>query len=1087
MSETRACAECGTSVPPGVSSGLCPSCLKGTEDFATATHRPEAKPSGGGGESAVGLDEFLRTLREMNFVADSDMDRLAEGAIGDVARLARVLVQTGHLTAYQAGALLQGKAPGLLIGQYLVLDKLGVGGMGVVFKARHRPSERVVALKMLPPSFGRNPEAVQRFRREFELASRLSHPNLVAAIEASEDRGVHFLTMDYIKGYDLERLVNVGGPLSIKLALHCSIQAARGLEAAHAQGVIHRDVKPGNVMIDSAGGVRVLDLGLARVIEATSSFSGPGGGSLTQTGAFMGSTDFLAPEQADDAKRADQRADIYSIGCTLYFLLTGQPPFGGDTVLKRLMAHQERPAPSLRAVRPEVSEAIEAIYLRMMAKRPADRPQSVTEVILALEACRSAVREAGDASADLKTFAVTVMKRAAPRGRRGPEASIFARPKPTGFPEFNPDLNLEDLITDYREEIRREPLPEHKLPPMLPRLAPPRRRRRRSSGPLVLILATVLGAVAAYLLFPSPRPAPHSTEPVLTRSQPNTIPPPNSGPMVGFIPLFNGKDLSGWAGDVESFEVHDGHLRARTATESTIYYPKPFSDFVARVEFHLSPGGNGGLAIRYPGKGNASSEGMCEIEIIDEAAFPNLDPRQVSGSAYGMVGAMPGYVRRAGEWNILEVTVRGSTVKVVLNGSIVLDDDLDYVDEFMMKAAHPGKNRSRGYFGLTNVNLPVEYRAVEIRGLDPATQTRAAEPVARAVPGPPSGRLQFFDDFSDRSKGWPAESDSELAKMSHHHWGYAEGVYRLDANVPGAFSWTNGLDVEDFYVEAVGRVFGDQPASRGAILLEVVKDEIKRGFQVRLTDQGEVFLEPSFRTVDEQPNGPRIGPVRHPAIRTGRKDAFNLIGVRLVARRVEVFVNRVRVIGPVLLDWDPAFSRILLGVTAEVPNIRAEFDRFDLWAASIRGDSLGTTPTDSAGRKLNLDFETGTLQDWTAEGEAFSGQPVEGDTVQARRNDMWSVHQGKFWVGTYERGGDDPQGTLTSAAFRVAQPFASLLIGGGAKESTCVEIVRNDSGQVIERFRGRRTEELLPVTVDLSPHVGQETGPARILRRLGSL
>jgi serine/threonine protein kinase len=113
----------------------------------------------------------------------------------------------------------------------------------------------------------------------------------------------------------------------------------------------------------------VLDLGLARVIEATSQFGRTGGGSLTQTGAYLGTVDYLAPEQADDAKRADQRADIYSIGCTLYFLLTGQPPFGGDTVLKRLIAHQNRPAPSLRAVRPEVSEAIEAIYLRMMAKR----------------------------------------------------------------------------------------------------------------------------------------------------------------------------------------------------------------------------------------------------------------------------------------------------------------------------------------------------------------------------------------------------------------------------------------------------------------------------------------------------------------------------------------------------------------------------------------------------------------------------------------------------------------------------------------------------------------------------------------------
>ena len=191
--------------------------------------------------------------------------------------------------------MLQGKARGLMIGQYLVLDKLGGGGRGVVFKAQHRPSGRIVALKILPPSFGREPETVRRFRREFQIASRLSHPNLVAAIEASEDRGVHYLTMEYIPGYDLDRLVSHGGPMAIKLALHCVIQVARGLEAAHAQGVIHRDIKPANIMIDPAGGVRVLDLGLARVIEASNAVRPDCGGQPDADRLVHGDRGFPGP------------------------------------------------------------------------------------------------------------------------------------------------------------------------------------------------------------------------------------------------------------------------------------------------------------------------------------------------------------------------------------------------------------------------------------------------------------------------------------------------------------------------------------------------------------------------------------------------------------------------------------------------------------------------------------------------------------------------------------------------------------------------------------------------------------------------
>ncbi len=225
------------------------------------------------------------------------------------------------MTPYQAAALYQKKSRGLLVGNYVILDKIGQGGMGMVFKCRHRRFGRVGALKILPPSFARDHQAVMRFRREVEAAGRLKHPNVVAALDADEDRGVHFLVMEFVEGRDLDRIVRDRGPMPVSQAIDCLIQAACGLEAAHAQGIVHRDIKPGNLMLDSQGTVRVLDLGLARLVDAANPFGQAAGARLTESGMYMGTVDFMAPEQAEDSRRADHRADIYALGCTLFYLL----------------------------------------------------------------------------------------------------------------------------------------------------------------------------------------------------------------------------------------------------------------------------------------------------------------------------------------------------------------------------------------------------------------------------------------------------------------------------------------------------------------------------------------------------------------------------------------------------------------------------------------------------------------------------------------------------------------------------------------------------------------------------------------------
>ncbi|PQO46880.1 protein kinase domain-containing protein [Blastopirellula marina] len=293
-------------------------------------------------------------------------------------QLSNQLLEESLLTRFQLRAISHGKTRGLKLGRYVILDKIGEGGMGQVYRAWHSRMDREVALKVLPRAAMSKDDGVARFNQEVQVASQLSHPNIVTAFDADEAEGLHFLVMEFVNGKDLSTIVRREGPLSVERTIDYITQAARGLEYAHGVGLVHRDIKPANLLLDEDGMVKILDMGIARM-------DGSDHTNLTQNGAVMGTVDFMSPEQAIDAKSVDGRADIYSLGCTLYFLLTRRPPFGGDTIMARLLAHRDVLPPKLHGLRKDVPPALELIYQKCMAKRPEDRYADASKLIADLE------------------------------------------------------------------------------------------------------------------------------------------------------------------------------------------------------------------------------------------------------------------------------------------------------------------------------------------------------------------------------------------------------------------------------------------------------------------------------------------------------------------------------------------------------------------------------------------------------------------------------------------------------------------------------------------------------------------------------
>lgn len=330
------------------------------------------------------VPDFLALLRQSSLLTDANLDKFLDkhstALRGRPGALAGLLIEAGLLTHFQADQLLRGKWRRFSIGRYTVLDQIGTGGFGSVYLCEHRHMRRKVAVKILPMIRANDNSCLERFYREARAVAALNHPNIVRAYDVGQEQNLHFLAMEYVDGVTLHELVSQRGPLEPLRAVHYLRQAAQGLQHAYEAGLVHRDIKPGNLLVDMTGTVKILDLGLARFYEDHTDQL-----SAKNAETVLGTIDYVSPEQALNSHDVDIRSDIYSLGATFYYCLTGSPPFPKGTPGQKLLWHQTRKPPTLSEVRPDVPAELSTVIDTAMAKDVKDRFQTPLELLQALD------------------------------------------------------------------------------------------------------------------------------------------------------------------------------------------------------------------------------------------------------------------------------------------------------------------------------------------------------------------------------------------------------------------------------------------------------------------------------------------------------------------------------------------------------------------------------------------------------------------------------------------------------------------------------------------------------------------------------
>ena len=495
---------------------------------------------------------------------------------------------------------------GQIFAGYEILAKLGQGGMGAVYKARQSRLNRLAALKVLSPDLAADPGFVTRFQREASAAANLSHPNVVQVYSAGEHEGTHYIAMEFVDGETLREHIERHGRLHPREAVAVAVYVAEALQYGWTKArLIHRDIKPENIFLSKTGEVKVGDLGLAKTVGGRTT-------SLTQTGIMMGSPHYISPEQARGMSDIDFKTDIYSLGCTLFHMLTGHPPYTGTDPLVVIHKHVNDPPPAIFKVWPTCPIPLALAVGKMLAKNRNDRPASYEDLIEQLQ-------EVHD---KLKPGAAP-----APASASKPAQVITATPTP-GPAQSTPKPVVVKATTTRPTVVVKAKHGSHAM--------------------LYAAAGVAAIAVIAGVALWSP------WKQASTTSQD-----------AGFQSLFNGKDLSGWRvreqNKRNAWSAHDG-LLVNSERGTDLVTEEWFTDFQFHCEFMLPPGGNSGVYLR----------GRYEVQIMDDFGKPA--DAGGSGGIWQLVAPTENASKPAGEWQTLDARIVGKRVEVVLNGKKVVDD-----------------------------------------------------------------------------------------------------------------------------------------------------------------------------------------------------------------------------------------------------------------------------------------------------------------------------------------------------------------------------------------------------------------------------